>query len=410
MAVVGRRLVNVLKSKGLPNISICQSLSMGTNKNDSNVNIVDENSIRKSVFISQSNDIFTNLALEDWFYRNYSFANHHVLLLWRNNPCVVIGRHQNPWLESNYQALDDDGIALARRNSGGGTVYHDSGNLNMTFFTPRQQYNRRYNLEIISRALYREWGLKTYINKREDIVVNGDYKISGTAAKLGRPNAYHHCTLLVDVNKKKLSLALERKEQGIVTNATESTCSPVRNVTDLNSHIQVGNLVNAIGWEYLRTKALTLEDGGNYLVQQQKGFQMINPTEDWFPGLNQLRSEFKSWQWNYGKSPKFTINRLLKVPVITKKTTTTDPIANEHYHLLNLTIQVKNGIVEDIKLGLPSDLVQETTNPEASVISNFRGTKYNHKVTDKIISALGCTCVPVDVTQNIKTNNIAATQ
>lgn len=131
----------------------------------------------KSVFISQSNDIFTNLALEDWLYRNFDFTNHHVLLLWQNSPAVVVGRHQNPWLEANTAILSDHGIVIARRNSGGGTVYHDLGNLNLTFFTPREHYSRKNNLQLISRALLREWGLETEISPREDIV-SGGYKVS----------------------------------------------------------------------------------------------------------------------------------------------------------------------------------------------------------------------------------------
>lgn len=131
----------------------------------------------KSVFISQSNDIFTNLALEDWLYRNFDFTNHHILLLWQNSPAVVIGRHQNPWLEANTAILSEHGIEIARRNSGGGTVYHDHGNLNLTFFTPREHYSRKNNLQLICRALLREWGLKTEISPREDIV-SGNYKVS----------------------------------------------------------------------------------------------------------------------------------------------------------------------------------------------------------------------------------------
>ena len=135
-------------------------------------------SITKSVFISQSTDVFTNLALEDWFYKNQDFTNHHVLLLWRNNPCIVIGRHQNPWIEHNIQLAEKRGIVLVRRNSGGGTVYHDRGNLNLSFFTPRERYNRKYNLEIITRALYREWGIEAEVNKRDDIIVEEKYKVS----------------------------------------------------------------------------------------------------------------------------------------------------------------------------------------------------------------------------------------
>lgn len=136
-----------------------------------------DSSIRKSVFVSQSTDVFINLAFEDWLYRNYDFSNHHVLFLWRNDSCVVFGRHQNPWMECNVQLAKKRGITLARRNSGGGTVYHDNGNLNLSFFTPRGGYNRKHNLLIITKALFREWRLESVVNKREDIVVDGDYKV-----------------------------------------------------------------------------------------------------------------------------------------------------------------------------------------------------------------------------------------
>lgn len=356
-------------------------------------------SIKKSVFISQSTDVFTNLALEDWFYRNDNFASHHMLLLWRNDPCVVIGRHQNPWIEHNVQLAEKRGIALARRNSGGGTVYHDSGNLNLTFFTPRERYDRKYNLGIITRALYREWGVKADINKREDIVVEGNYKVSGTAAKLGRPNAYHHCTLLVNVNKSALSLTLERKEDGIETNATVSTRSPVKNLIDVNSHICMDKLINAIGWEYLRTKPLILEDGGQDFIQQQKGFQFINPTEDWFPGLDELASEFRSWDWNYGKTPKFSVTRELDLVAQDSKV-----------HRFELTLEIQNGIIEEIKMRLPAGLVSNDFSQDASVISNLRGTRYDHEITENIITAIGCKTVTLSTSQNVDKSNMIATQ
>lgn len=137
-----------------------------------------EEQITKSVYMSQSTDIYTNLALEDWMYRNMDFTNHHLMMVWRNEPCVVIGRHQNPWQEANISHLAEKDISLARRNSGGGTVYHDRGNLNITFFTPRERYDRNYNLELIKRALFRGFGIKSVINKRDDIIVQDNYKVS----------------------------------------------------------------------------------------------------------------------------------------------------------------------------------------------------------------------------------------
>lgn len=142
--------------------------------------VVTERNIKKSVFISQSKDIFTNLALEDWLYRNFDFTNHHVLMLWQNNPCVVIGKHQNPWQETNISELEniiEGGVQLARRNSGGGAVFHDEGNLNMTFFTARNNYNRKYNLEVITRALFRGFNIKLDISARNDLMLR-NYKVS----------------------------------------------------------------------------------------------------------------------------------------------------------------------------------------------------------------------------------------
>ena len=100
-----------------------------------------------------------------------------MLLLWRNDPCVVIGRHQNPWTESNVPFLRNSNVNLARRNSGGGTVYHDLGNINFTFFTQKSEYRRKHNLEIICSAIRRLTNLDVAINDREDIVLNNEHKV-----------------------------------------------------------------------------------------------------------------------------------------------------------------------------------------------------------------------------------------
>ncbi|XP_051153315.1 lipoyltransferase 1, mitochondrial [Leptopilina boulardi] len=363
------------------------------------VNNVPEEEIKKSVFISQSTDIHRNLALEDWFYKNFNFQNHHLLLLWKSDPCVVIGRHQNPWIEANINAIENNDIKLARRNSGGGTVYHDFGNLNLSFFTPKERYNRKYNLDIITRAIFREWGLKTTVNKKDDIVVQNEFKISGTAAKLGRPNAYHHCTLLVNSNKRALSLALERKETGITTNATQSIRSPVKNLTEINHHVRIDKLLNAIGWEFLRTKSLVVEDGGYNLIQKQKGFQMINPSEGWFPGIDQLTEEFRSWQWIYGKTPKFTVTRYIEMAT-----------GNNSSNRLKLILDIHDGIVNDIQLILPTNLVPSGCNENASVITNLRGSRYSPDIIDNIINAIGGKIVNIENTsQNTDEEDAVAT-
>jgi len=258
----------------------------------------------RQVFISQSNDVFTNLALEDWLYKNHDFDHKHLLLLWRNDPCVVIGRHQNPWTESNVPFLREKCINLARRNSGGGTVYHDLGNLNCTFFTRRSEYDRKRNLHIICNAIKEATALNVAVNSREDIVLDDEHKISGTAAKLGKNSAYHHCTVLVDVNECVLHDSLSSQAEGIESRATQSVRVPVKNLAAVSPNLNVSLLQEAVGWQFLRTNVHG-EDEGFEAASNQRGFQMIRPDNEWFPGLDQLREDFYSHQWIFGKTPKF---------------------------------------------------------------------------------------------------------
>ncbi|XP_017838783.1 lipoyltransferase 1, mitochondrial [Drosophila busckii] len=325
--------------------------------------------IKKSVFISQSHDIFTNLALEDWLYKNFDFSHHHVLLLWANDPCVVIGRHQNPFTESNVSKLMERGITLARRNSGGGAVFHDRGNLNCTFFTPRERYDRKYNLNIVTRALFREWAIKTEINERDDIVIKNK-KISGTAAKLGRPNAYHHCTILASANKLHLGEALVKEPANYISRATASVPSPIRNLVDVNRNVNVAQLLSAVGYEYLRTAATMLEDGGSTQTMKQRGFQLINPTEKWFPGIEELRVNYSSWNWVIGKTPNFTVEKELELK------------GDESGMKLKLTVQVEGGLMNNISVQLP-----QSEQPIA-VVTPLQGQAYNEHNLNGIIDAL----------------------
>lgn len=105
---INRHLMVLAKEHHTKYMSFARNFSSSTDSNTSKtgestvkknrIKDIPDDDIQKSVFISQSHDIFTNLAFEDWLYRNFDFTKHHVLMLWSNDPCVVVGRHQNPWV------------------------------------------------------------------------------------------------------------------------------------------------------------------------------------------------------------------------------------------------------------------------------------------------------------------------
>lgn len=85
--------------------------------------------------------------------------------------------------------------------------------------------------------------------------------------------------------------------------------SPIKNLCDVNRSVNVSQLLSAVGYEFLRTSATELEDGGSVQTMKQRGFQLVNPTEKWFPGIDDIRKEFSSWEWVLGKTPKFTVEK-----------------------------------------------------------------------------------------------------
>uniref|UniRef100_A0A2M3ZKA9 Putative lipoate-protein ligase a n=1 Tax=Anopheles braziliensis TaxID=58242 RepID=A0A2M3ZKA9_9DIPT len=340
---------------------------------------IPDEEVKKSVFISQSNDVFTNLALEDWIYRNFDLTNHHILMLWINRPTVVIGRHQNPFAETNVSALARNGIELARRNSGGGAVYHDPGNLNCTFFMPRARYDRKYNLNLLTRAMYREYGINAELSARDDIVLLGK-KISGTAAKLGQPNAYHHCTLLVNSNKLHLGASLAKDDVEITSKATASVPSPIKNLVDVNRTVNIQQLLSAIGYEFLRTPATQLTDGGRDLLMKQRGFQLINPTDKWFPGISELRTNFASWDWRFGKTPAFSVQKTIQMKVGAAGGST-EQQQSPSPHDMKVKVDVEKALIKEISLILPN-------HEPIPVVSDMVGKPYDEDCFHGITEAL----------------------
>eukprot|EP00055_Hartaetosiga_balthica_P013339 m.68008 g.68008 ORF g.68008 m.68008 type:complete len:135 (+) comp8233_c0_seq14:344-748(+) len=107
------------------------------------------------------------------------------VLLWRNSPSVVIGHHQNPWNECNLQEMAKDNVTLARRISGGGCVFHDKGNLNISILYSRTNHNPSSITSILANILQTELLASVVPNlKRWDLLSKSGKKLSGSAFRI----------------------------------------------------------------------------------------------------------------------------------------------------------------------------------------------------------------------------------
>ncbi|XP_061571991.1 lipoyltransferase 1, mitochondrial [Cololabis saira] len=291
------------------------------------------------VLQSRSTDVHQNLALEDWIDAHVDLTQRRLLLLWRNRPAVVIGRHQNPWSECNLPAMRRAGIPLARRRSGGGTVYHDPGNLNLTFFTSRRDYDRQRNLKVVTEALRRiRPELDVQATDRFDVVLDGRYKISGTASRLSRKSSYHHCTLLHSADGSTLSAVLRPSCPGIHSNATPSVPSPVANLID---HAP------SLGWEEL-VEALVQQHNTEFGLGSAS--TLVDPAdESSFPGIGGLAAELRSWDWTFGKTPKFSVDTALEL----------EDGRGSARCSARLQVEVKAGRVEVCRVDVPAHWLPE---------------------------------------------------
>ncbi|EAN92947.1 putative lipoate-protein ligase [Trypanosoma cruzi] len=166
--------------------------------------------------VSNSRCIFENLAVEEALLRGVILPpGQQLLFSYVNRPCVVIGRNQNYLQEVAVSAARRDGVPIARRSSGGGAVYHDTGNVCFSFFTHRSAYHPERTIEIIRLFLCCAFDIcpeRLTTTFRHDLFLDRK-KITGSAMRVQRDIACHHCTLLVKSCSERLSAYLQPEGQ-----------------------------------------------------------------------------------------------------------------------------------------------------------------------------------------------------
>lgn len=294
------------------------------------------------IYSNPSLDPSLNLATEEYLLKQRKEA---FLILWRNEKAIVTGKHQVSYREVNFPFCQENGIAVHRRLSGGGTVYHDMGNLNFTLIENRPDKNKlidfkRY-LEPVAEFLNLH-SVPAYLSERNDLLLNG-YKISGNAQHVEQKlqRVIHHGTLLLNSDLGSLGNGLKSTAVKYETRAVDSVRSKVMNISD---HL---------------SKPWPMEE---FITAMKAHFIKKYSGESWEPLAEEMEmirdlaeSKYSTWDWNIGYSPRYS--------------------ATISVNGGELTIHVKNGVISEAEFNNGSEQYK---------IEELEGLKHRKEELEKV--------------------------
>lgn len=261
-----------------------------------------------------------NLALEEYVLRHLPLEE-GCLLFYINEPSIIIGKNQNTIEEINVDYVEQHGIHVVRRLSGGGAVYHDFGNLNYSFLTLDDGASfsnfKKFTKPVIE-AL-NKLGVQAEFTGRNDIQV-GERKISGNAQFITAGRMYTHGTLLFNSDLERVAQALKVKPMKIESKGTKSVRSRVANISEfLAEPITIEQFRDAITAHIMADKS-----GQTYQLSE----------EEWAAVHALAEQRYRNWDWNYGHSPKSNVQNAVKFPA----------------GIIDVRLQIEEGHIEHIRL------------------------------------------------------------
>ena len=280
------------------------------------------------IFVPNENhDPRINLAIEQFLLQEMPI-DEPILLFYINEPSIIIGRNQNTIEEINREYVDEHGIHVVRRLSGGGAVYHDFGNLNFSFIMPDDGDSFRDFAKVtkpIIQALHELGVAGAELKGRNDLVIDG-MKFSGNAMYATNGRMFAHGTIMFDSDINEVVNALKVKKDKIESKGIKSIRSRVTNIKPFLPKEKQGMTTEEFREEIL------LKIFGVPSVDQVKTYQLTE--KDWTK-INEISDQYyRNWDWNYGKSPDFNFSRQHRFP-----------IGSIEVHL-----NVSNGLIHDVKI------------------------------------------------------------
>lgn len=263
-----------------------------------------------------------NLAIEEYVLKNMDIEKDDFLLFYINQPSIIIGKNQNTIEEINTDYVEANNVLVVRRLSGGGAVYHDLNNLNFSFLT-KDDGNSFSNYKKFTQPVVdalAKLGVNSELSGRNDILAEGK-KVSGNAQYSTRGRMFSHGTLMFDLDIDAVVNSLKVKQDKIESKGIKSVRSRVANIIDF--------LPEKITVEEFRMEILKSIFGG------EENIQYYELTEEDWTNIHEIsKNRYQLWEWNYGKSPRFNIQKTKRFPSGS----------------IDIRLEVNKGIIEDVTI------------------------------------------------------------
>jgi lipoate-protein ligase A len=262
-----------------------------------------------------------NLALEEHCYRNLD-TRHEYLMFYINQPSIIIGNHQCPFQELDMELAAQQQIRPIRRISGGGSVYHDTGNLNFSFITEFGDKKLDYFKQLLHPILatLKRLGVPAELTGKNNIVV-GNKKISGNSQHANMRRMLSHGTLLFDA---ELDILQQVLQPSLAISQSRAVASIPSSVTNISGYLSHPIEMDAFIAELIVGVSKSFGELGQYQLT----------TAEWDAVFRLAEEKYRSWEWNIGRSPEFTVTHKVKLD-------TTD---------VEIQIQVIHAIIEAVKI------------------------------------------------------------
>lgn len=247
--------------------------------------------------VNKNNKPDYNIALEEYCFKHLRHFG-KIFILWINEPAIIVGKNQNTLAEINSRYVEENGIHVVRRITGGGAVYHDLNNLNYTIISDEEEGEGAFDFKTFSQPVIEtlaELGVTAEFSGRNDITIDGK-KICGNAQAYHDGRVMHHGCLLFDTDLTVLSRALEISKEVVEAKGVKSVRSRVDNI--------LPNLPEKITVQQFADRILA------HMLQRYPDMKEYSFSEEELQAIEQTRREkFGSWEWNFGSNPVAEIVR-----------------------------------------------------------------------------------------------------